>query len=113
MTHPRRRADVHLPYTTAQLYRWVRPQKGNPMSDVIDDPNEPEDEDEGLEEEEEEDEEDDDIESWETDNGLVFEIHPVEADAESPAHDEVLVIEESATPGGEPKDVAIALSIED
>ena len=98
------------PYTTARLYGWVRPKKGNPMSDVIDDPREEEEEDG---EEGEEEEEDDEIESWETENGLVFEIHPVEADAELPAHDEVLVIEESDDPKVEPKDVAIALSIDD
>jgi len=83
------------------------------MSDVLDDPNEPEDDEDEEEEEGLDDEEDDGIESWETENGLVFEIHPVEADAESPAHDEVLVIEENDDPKGDPKDVAIALSIED
>jgi hypothetical protein len=106
MTHLRRRADVHLPYTTDRLYRWVRPKKGNPMSDVLHDPtHDPEDE-----TEEEEDEEDEN-ESWETENGLIFEIVECPADAESPIHDEVLVVEEDEE--GNQKDVAIALSIED
>jgi hypothetical protein len=94
------------PYTTARLYRWVRPQKENLMSDVIDDPNDPEEE----VEEEEEDEEDEN-ESWETENGLVFEIVECPADNELPIHDEVLVVEEDEH--GNTKDVAIALSIGD
>lgn len=94
------------PYTTVQLYRWVRP-KGNPMSDVIDDPNEPENEDDENEEEEEDEDDEDEPEAWETDNGIVFELHSFED------HDEVLVYEEPEDGKEVEKDVAIALSLED
>jgi len=80
------------------------------MSDVIDDPHEEELDEEGDEEEEEGDEEGEN-DSWETENGLVFEIVECPADADSPVHDEVLVVEEDEK--GNTKDVAIALSIED
>jgi hypothetical protein len=83
------------------------------MSDVIGDPSDPTEDEENEEGEGEEgdDEEDDENESWETENGLVFEIVECPADAELPLHDEVLVIEEDEA--GNQKDVAIALSVED
>jgi hypothetical protein len=108
------------PFTSARLYRWVKPEK-NPMNSTIDpeapELNDPEDEEEGDEGDEGDGEESSDtlVEEWETENGIVFELHSVED------HDEVLVVEtyEDELPPprakGEENDqiVGVALSIDD
>src|SRR5271154_86335 len=111
------------PHTTARLYRWVRPKR-NPMANAIDKneplPEEPENEEieEGEGEEEEEEEEDEEreggdtlVDSWETENGLIFELHGLDD------HDEIIVVEEEEEiPGKKDTDdhtVALALGLED
>jgi hypothetical protein len=77
------------------------------MSDVIDDPNEPDENEEEEEEESDEEGEEGEPEAWETENGVVFELHTFED------HDEVLVFEEPEEGKDVTKDVALALSLED
>lgn len=78
----------------------------NAIDENRDEPLTEEEDEEGEEEQPETKPESDTlVDSWETENALVFELHGL------PDADEVLVIEEDDQ--GEQKDVAIALSVED
>jgi hypothetical protein len=110
------------PHTTARLYRWVRPKR-DPMANVTETEmheNETENDDEEEEEVEPGNGDGDSLlESWETENALIFELHGFGD------HDEIIVFEEKdeeeepvRKKPEKPEDtddvsVALALNIED